>query len=478
MEFLDTDSINIKQVKKSEIELEGNSFLFMGCWNKGYCKHESEGESKKENDLHKTVQSIKKFLTFTSNTSNKISKPSKIFIAGDNYYPDKKEKPHKHESNTEIKSKPDKKDKTEKVKITNIENLKSGFDCINSMDIDKYFLFGNHDFEKTMINDNDENKECHNLTNQLDYGSDNENNDNMAFFDFKSDCLPHIYKNGTLIVMIDSTMYDINDNNDKSLDCYAKLLTNNDNNGGNMLEFIKLNQTQRANNLINYYKNASIKITNIIFMAHHPVFGLKLKKNELQVDCYTGLIELEMLFYDAFHNKSAKIKYYHFCADIHQFQVSTIKINNNFEIKQYIIGTGGAEKDAEIDDSYINDANRGKTKIKTNILINNKQIKVEIDFKKTFLSKAENGFMLCSVINDNVTCSIFYNIGVNNLVEHANHLGKSVMTRINSKIKTRRNQKTQTNSKTRRNSKTKYYSLPLSFRKSDKNEKIIIDNSI
>jgi len=267
MDFIGKKEEEIEiEIEKSKIKLEGDSFLFMGCWNKGYCKNDkiNSEENNEENDLYKTVESINKFLTFLDD--KQITKPEKLFIAGDNYYPDKTESKE---------NKKDKKDKKDKKKITNIDNLNSGFDCLDSINIDKYILFGNHDFEKTILQFNDQEKnekECHNLTNQLT------KNNKMQFFDFDSDYLPHVYENETLIVMIDSTMYDIKNEDDESLDCYKIINKKDDDN--NMLEFIKNEQTRRANNLIDYYKKTLKPIKNIIFMAHHPIFGLKLKENE------------------------------------------------------------------------------------------------------------------------------------------------------------------------------------------------------
>jgi len=373
------------EIEKSQIQLEVDSFLFMGCWNKGYCKKKEENNE--ENDLYKTVESIKKYL-FLDN--KEITKPHKLFIAGDNYYPDK------------TKSK---ENKENKKKITDINNLNSGFECLDSINIDKYILFGNHDFEKTFLQNNNQEengKECHNLTNQIT------KNNKIEFFNFKSYCLPHVYKNETLIVMIDSTMYDIKNEDDESLDCY-KIINDNDNDN-NMLKFIKNEQTRRANNLIDYYKKLPIK--NIIFMAHHPIFGLKMKNDHLKYDFYYGLIELEMLFYDAFNvNQVNQINYYHFCADIHQFQVSkvTIKtintINNDFVIKQYIVGTGGAEKDERVNITYENDENDKNDKIQKFYENSDKYI-FEAEL---VLSLNLNGFMKCDILENKIHCSLWPN---------------------------------------------------------------------
>lgn len=362
-----------QEINFSKIKFTGDSFLFIGCWNNEYCKNNKIiTDESNENDLYKTVQSMKHFLRYSH--ENNMTKPQKLIIAGDNYYPDK----------VVVNG--------EKEKNTNITNLQSGFECLHAINIDKYILFGNHDLEKTTIKDNTNIEDCYNLKYQLEY---TKNEANMEFFDFKSYYLPHIFTNETLIVMIDSTMYDIKDD-DKSVDCYELINENNKNNdNSNMLDFIKTKQTKRANNLIDYYKNENIK--NIIFIAHHPIFGLKLKekngKKEKRVDCYEGLVELELLFYEAFKTKENPINYYHFCADIHQFQVSTITINTYFIIKQYIVGTGGAEKDEKIDNAIIAE-NKGIYNITSTPVI----------------SLDVNGFMNFYFDNhNNVKCSFFPN---------------------------------------------------------------------
>jgi hypothetical protein len=482
MDFIGKINDKIEEIEKSKIKLEGDSFLFMGCWNKGNCNKTTN------TDLYKTVESIQEYLTFLD--KNNITKPEKLFIAGDNYYPDKTESKEK----TDEKEKKEKeKEKKEKIKITNIDNLNSGFDCINSINIDKYILFGNHDFEKTILPNNDQEKnekECHNLTKQLLY---NDNVNKIEFFNFKSYCLPHIYKNEneTLIVMIDSTMYDIKNGHDESLDCY-KIINDNDNND-NMLEFIKNEQTRRAYNLIEYYKELPIK--NIIFMAHHPIFGLKVKENkekenELRVDCYEGLIELEMLFYNEFVNKKKSIKYYHFCADIHQFQVSKVTINNDFVIKQYIVGTGGAEKDDEI--NYEDYTKNGKP-ISKEITIKDKTVSKEITIKdetfnvnidfNDFLSKKENGFMICNIKDDNVKCTIMFNRGVENLKYFISPTNNSPTKKLftlrrRRKSNSKSNSKSKSKSKSKKKSNSKYYSLPISLRKSNKRKYKNMYNSI
>jgi len=57
--------------------------------------------------------------------------------------------------------------------------------------------------------------------------------------------------------------------------------------------------------------------------------------------------ELNNILYDNIYNelKARDINYYYLCADLHQYQSGNIKINNNMNIKQYIVGTAGAKKD-------------------------------------------------------------------------------------------------------------------------------------
>ena len=79
-------------------------FLVFGCWNKG--------NATRNNDFSQVVESIKK---------NRHSSPSRIYVAGDNYYPLKDEK-------------------QKKMKYYNSKNLESGFKKLKELRLNQVRL--------------------------------------------------------------------------------------------------------------------------------------------------------------------------------------------------------------------------------------------------------------------------------------------------------------------------------------------------
>ncbi len=343
-----------------------NSFLFFGCWNKGLCKEETS------TDLFKTITSMQTFLTETE--PNATNKPDILIVAGDNYYADKE------------------KNKTtgKKTKTINNEYLNSGFECLDTIPLPKYIIYGNHDVENSILPSNPT-ASCPIVNLEKE-----KQNKNTSFFDFNNDILPHMIQKNTLIVMIDSTLYDIDAKDaEEKYDCYKQFYDDQHQLQMTNIDDIITHQTTRALGLINKIKTENHNpIKNIIFIAHHPIFGVVLKKEKLKNQYYPKLIELEMLFCNEFKTTA---NFFHFCADIHQFQHSVVTFENGIEIKQLIVGTGGAEKDPEIPGSF-------PIKIKTT--------EKEPDVSKVVLynSLSINGFMECNIINDVVMC-IFHQNG-------------------------------------------------------------------
>jgi len=150
-------------------------FIHFGCWNKDNCNL-----TLKNNGISQTMSKLNDFI-------KKNKDIEFITIAGDNYYPDKK------------------KDKVtgkkEKTMITN--NFLSGVECLPKH-ILKYVLLGNHEFDKVKVDGNDVDK-CYlfnfekNIFNKLN---------NTIFF---NDVIYRIFGNNTLIIMIDTTLYEMYD---------------------------------------------------------------------------------------------------------------------------------------------------------------------------------------------------------------------------------------------------------------------------
>jgi hypothetical protein len=88
-------------------------------------------------------------------------------------------------------------------------------------------------------------------------------------------------------------------------------------------------------------------IKNVVIIGHHPLLYLKNKKGE---DKLTTDISLFYPVLERIHGKLSdkQIKYYYLCADYHSYQHGFIKFPFNdreFTIEQYICGTGGTYLD-------------------------------------------------------------------------------------------------------------------------------------
>lgn len=327
---------------------DNNSFIFFGCWNNGNCKIDEESkEVINSNPLSNVVTKINSFID--ENPDNQ--KPGFLIVAGDNYYPEKvkeegevKEKKDKGEKGEKGKGK----EKKVKKKIFNSINIQSGFDCLDKIEIDqKYILLGNHDVEKSVKKENHEDRSCKALEFQKErFFKDTKLIDTKnIFFNFynNSKLLYKIIGDHTIILMFDSTIYDLPDNDTEYLDCY-NLLTNNN--------FVSINsirefQLRQLNNTINFIKK-KIYIKNIIFACHHPIIEIKVKNEILKANALKGLGEFLFHLHEDKGINKRNMKYFHLCADTHLYQKSIVKIEKGdkmMKITQYVVGTGGADQD-------------------------------------------------------------------------------------------------------------------------------------
>lgn len=154
-------------------------FIHFGCWNKGLCD-----VGLKSNGLSQTMSKLNEFVKQNKDIEF-------ITIAGDNYYPDKLKKLEK------------------KDKIMKTDEFLSGINCLPEH-ILKYVLLGNHEFDKVKLyyKDDEDYKDvdrCH-LFN-FEKNSFNRLN-NTIFF---NDVIYRIFGLNTLIIMIDTTIYEMYD---------------------------------------------------------------------------------------------------------------------------------------------------------------------------------------------------------------------------------------------------------------------------
>ena len=291
-------------------------FIHFGCWNNGECNIETG-----TNGLSMTMKKINQYLGLHRDINF-------MTIAGDNYYPEK------------IKLEP-----TKKIKKMNIKNLISGINCLPK-EIQKYVLLGNHEYD-SIIDDNGEEIKCISLMTQQNLFTKMTNT--MFFND-----IIHLIHNNTLIIMIDTTIYEFLQNEKYQTKkpnelCYDKVFIGKT---FDELNSIATYQKEKVREII--LSNSSIN--NIILIGHHPIFSVKKQKeNKISKPDHTiyksdhtiykkevlpGLVDLYKHINDIIIGKNI----YHLCADTHLYQTGTIKINN-LTIHQYIIGTGGADPD-------------------------------------------------------------------------------------------------------------------------------------
>jgi hypothetical protein len=285
-------------------------FIHFGCWNNGTCNIESG-----DNGLSKTMRKLRSYIS-----TNPINF---LVIAGDNYYPSKS-----------------KNDKGEKVKTLNVGDLKSGFACLPK-EVKKYILFGNHEYDEisSIINEgvskasaNEE--KCKILNLEQEQSKIIDTTDNVNLF---QDVM-FVNKDGTLIIMIDTTIYedDIESTKDSCLQHIFPSLTKKD----TIQDFINYQETRIRDILA---ENNSVK--NIIFVGHHPIISVKIKKDKPKA---SSLEKFKQLFININSLLVGK-KLYYLCADTHLYQHGMVTIKSSgipdINIDQYICGTGGAEQD-------------------------------------------------------------------------------------------------------------------------------------
>ena len=295
-------------------------FIQFGCWNKYFCNIDDPKVSPISNVMH--------------NIKLKMESSSYDFliVSGDNYYPET------------IKSK----NKKLKIKIFNFTDFISGFNCLSNLPIKKYLLFGNHEYNDTVVLKEDvdrinslpkEKKEeeltklishkCKSLIEQKNIASQDSN-----ITIFESVLFNYNDYTNTLLIMIDTTIYD----DVKNIECYANILGGTDDIDPNS---IKSRQQEQILEILTTYIHAS----TIIFSGHHPIIWCKNKDEKNKFNYVEGLISLFSQFEDLLIGK----KIIYLCADTHIYQKGDVLIktenDNILLIEQHIVGTGGTDLD-------------------------------------------------------------------------------------------------------------------------------------
>ena len=300
-------------------------FIHFGCWNKAGYKIKSNTKSA----LTYTLDELKKYI--------KSNKTDFIIIAGDNYY--KSIKQSSHTGDNYYKSI---KDSSNAGNEENYKYFKSGFDGLPKS-IQKYLIFGNHDInDQIKLTEPLKDKlypnladitttNCKILNLQQRYG-DNSKQKYTVF----NDILFHEY-NLTLIIMLDSNI--LNKFNKMNIGCYKYLFDSFEKTNSTTMNELILHQINSIIKLIESKKH----IQNFIFVGHHPIVASKnISENKFIVVKNEGLVNL--FTNEKIHSLINNKNIFYLCADTHLYQHGLVTINS-LNIKQYIVGTGGAHLD-------------------------------------------------------------------------------------------------------------------------------------
>lgn len=366
-------------------EQDEEKFIFFGCWNNGLCNSNETNISQiHNNDLTNTMLKMRQY---QNSNPNEIDY---MIVAGDNYYPSKMKK-----IKTEMNDKTEKTNKTnktekknKKVKIINKDFLDSGFHCLQQIDIPKYILYGNHDIE--FLND-----DCEITRFQQEF-TDN----NTVFFHFDEQIQMHRICGNTIIIMLDTTIYD----NETNMNCYLfvdglkndeqfkKLVENGENEEAR--QYVIEKQHTSVINIIHQIIASNDSIENIIFTGHHPILGMKHKGNKIKHEFMFEFANLIVDFIQSVRTFGRQFTFTHLCADIHNYQETTLTFhfeNDFFVIEQYICGTGGADKDDVLDilpsEKNLYEYWKGK--------YNKHDFHISYKTKRNAIST--NGFLICEI---------------------------------------------------------------------------------
>jgi hypothetical protein len=127
-------------------------------------------------------------------------------------------------------------------------------------------------------------------------------------------------------------------------------------------------------------------------------FKIKEKKGVEIVETLYSADLIEFIYNKIFNQiNNPNIKYFYLCADLHQYQCGNVSINGKMQIKQYIVGTGGAKLD-KYDKNLIMSSHNSYYNKTTNDIISTYQMSNE-DLDN---STAENGFLICEKVDDDI----------------------------------------------------------------------------
>lgn len=317
-------------------------FISFGCWN----------------NLNMPKGNLKAVMHELNTYLSREPAIQRIIISGDNYYPDK--------IDTEIS----------KRKIIHHDKLIEGFDSLPK-DIPINMIMGNHDLESNgkkttlYLSDEPESGNCKITHLEMKIA---ERIPNIKLSLFQSIFLA---EHKTLILMIDTSVY--SDDAHIFLKCYNDFINE---------QFSTANELIQYQNRLIYsaIEEHNSSVDNIIIVGHHPITGLKSKKNEIKV--INDIPEFIPVLNAIYGITGERVNYYYLCADYHSYQHGYITLANGMDIEQYIAGIGGTELDPDLKLTEEYDETKNGIRYR--------------------LSPGDNirnwGFLVCRIEDDKFTC--------------------------------------------------------------------------
>ena len=279
-------------------------------------------------------------------------KPEFLIISGDNYYPGKTKAKKEEKEEKEKKEKKEKDDTTTKIKTIFKDKLIEGLQYLPE-DIPINMLLGNHDLETNNKKNlfiatsaseevKSENGECEIIKFELEALK---KKTNVDYFFFKSKRLI----NNTLLLMIDTSIYEVDAEAIDYLPCYKIFLEAKEKKLS--FENIKDLRDYQLTKIIDAIKDDK-SIKHLIIVGHHPIYQLKNKTSgDPPVDNVTDKSDISVDFTPVlktiFEKLGSTTVYHYLCSDLHLYQKGLIKMNfkDPMIIHQYIVGSGGTELD-------------------------------------------------------------------------------------------------------------------------------------
>ena len=318
-------------------------FATFGCWN-------NSNNTKDENK--------EPYFNDVIDTFNLVDKDSTDFVVvtGDNYYP--------------------KKIKTDKGKYSVFEDthFSNGFNKLKSIEKKVYLLMGNHDLQYENWEKPKEPKEPKELKETEETSLVNPDKCHIINkIITESNSIPNIdiktkifIEENNLFIFLNTNYFDTSIKMEDCNSIYENEQEKQEEKGkteqeekqdeeGKMMEYIN----KIKSDINKKIKSDNSNIQNVFIFGHHPIYASKQKTTETpkEIKIKSQLFNKDgiELIYDIC-SEFTTTRVYYICADVHQYQSSTLEItkdNKTITIPQYVVGTGGAKLDDCVADNTV-----------------------------------------------------------------------------------------------------------------------------